>query len=303
LSRKSFRPFSLAESEPEPAIKVWVTTPDDRARDSHQLANGQARFRDEPFLIGEAFLTEPRDPDGPPAETFNCRCRKEEYLLSRLPAQYLPQIEGRLSERQKRFLSPGTRLALRDEDASIGQDFAEFLFRTENKLSAGGVIHNLTQDEALHNFFAGDGRELMVSINQVAAGIDVVRDDQEHKLIDALRNLYQANNGKFGSKTVRSSISVVGMSVIVDGNLFGSVEFDFLGEIIGSDRGWDVSGKITAQSNDYDFNPGSHRPEDVERIVSIARFIGKVFGGVDYKIRFDGSKTIDIKGLWNEIIP
>ena len=54
--------------------------------------------------MGDALLSEPRDPDGPPEEVFNCRCSKEEFLLSQLPAELLPQVEGRLTDAQLRFL-------------------------------------------------------------------------------------------------------------------------------------------------------------------------------------------------------
>jgi len=67
-------------------------------------ANNQVRFTYEPFNVGDALLKEPRDPDGPPEETFNCRCHMDEYPLSQLPTDLLPQVEGRLTDAQRRFL-------------------------------------------------------------------------------------------------------------------------------------------------------------------------------------------------------
>lgn len=52
--------------------KEWVATLDDRTRDSHRHLDGEIRDLDEPFSNG---LMEPSDPDGAPAEVYNCRCR------------------------------------------------------------------------------------------------------------------------------------------------------------------------------------------------------------------------------------
>lgn len=88
-----------------------MTRLDSHTRDSHRLAAGQARFKDEPFQVGDAALMEPRNPLGPPEETFNCRCTVKVYPLSQLPAEFRPQIEGRLSEAERQFLPGGTRVA------------------------------------------------------------------------------------------------------------------------------------------------------------------------------------------------
>lgn len=51
--------------------KTWVATLDDRVRDSHAELDGETVAIDEPFSNG---LMCPRDPDGEPAEVYNCRC-------------------------------------------------------------------------------------------------------------------------------------------------------------------------------------------------------------------------------------
>lgn len=126
--------------EIEPRFKVWRTTPDEIARDSHAAANGQVRFVGEPFLVGDASLTEPRDPDGPPEETFNCRCLKDEYTLSDLPAELFSQVEGRLTPSQRRLLRGGVRVAdAGDEipdglsDEEIGAEIIEVLVELRNR--------------------------------------------------------------------------------------------------------------------------------------------------------------------------
>jgi len=52
--------------------KGWMATLDDRTRDSHVELDGEEREIDEEFSNGVMF---PGDPEGEPAEVYNCRCR------------------------------------------------------------------------------------------------------------------------------------------------------------------------------------------------------------------------------------
>ena len=52
--------------------KGWMATLDDRTRDSHVELDGEEREVDEEFSNGLMF---PGDPEGEPAEVYNCRCR------------------------------------------------------------------------------------------------------------------------------------------------------------------------------------------------------------------------------------
>ncbi len=56
--------------------KEWVSTNDDRTRESHRDANGQTVGMSEPFIVGDEKdeLQYPGDPDGEAAEVINCRC-------------------------------------------------------------------------------------------------------------------------------------------------------------------------------------------------------------------------------------
>lgn len=51
--------------------KKWIATEDGRTRMSHRLMNGEVVDMDEEFSNG---LMYPADPDGDPAEVYNCRC-------------------------------------------------------------------------------------------------------------------------------------------------------------------------------------------------------------------------------------
>jgi HK97 family phage portal protein len=123
LKKKAVKsPRSAAERlEAEPLVKIWRTVRDNRTRVSHVAAHGQVRFMDEPFIVGGVKLSGPRDPDGPPGETYNCRCLMELVPISQLPPDLLSQIKHRLSDEQRRFLDPGfvgnkTPVRLRGEE-------------------------------------------------------------------------------------------------------------------------------------------------------------------------------------------
>lgn len=53
----------------------WNTAKDERVRGTHARMHGQVRALDEPFTTGAGVaLMFPGDPEGPPAETIQCRC-------------------------------------------------------------------------------------------------------------------------------------------------------------------------------------------------------------------------------------
>ena len=52
--------------------KVWIATPDLRTRDSHRHMDLERVPLDDKFSNGLMF---PKDPEGAPAEVYNCRCR------------------------------------------------------------------------------------------------------------------------------------------------------------------------------------------------------------------------------------
>jgi hypothetical protein len=72
LSAESQRQVS---KELEPNLqKRWLSTGDNRTRDSHLAAHGQIVPVDEPFLVDGEELNHPKDPGGSAGNTINCRC-------------------------------------------------------------------------------------------------------------------------------------------------------------------------------------------------------------------------------------
>lgn len=66
--------------------RQWVTRKDGRVRPAHKAAEGQVRRPGAPFDVGGAKLRWPGDPQGPPEQTINCRC-KTRYVRSRRTAR------------------------------------------------------------------------------------------------------------------------------------------------------------------------------------------------------------------------
>lgn len=64
--------YRRAESMGIKTLKVWLATPDSRVRDSHARLDGEERELEEEFSNGCRY---PGDPNGEPAEVYNCRCR------------------------------------------------------------------------------------------------------------------------------------------------------------------------------------------------------------------------------------
>ena len=63
-----------AEATGADLVKEWASTEDSRTRPTHVEADGQRQEMDNPFLVGEAWLDFPGDPEGPAEEVINCRC-------------------------------------------------------------------------------------------------------------------------------------------------------------------------------------------------------------------------------------
>jgi hypothetical protein len=53
---------------------MWLSTADERTRETHRAADGQIQDIHAPFTVGGWALQHPGDPDAPADETANCRC-------------------------------------------------------------------------------------------------------------------------------------------------------------------------------------------------------------------------------------
>lgn len=54
--------------------KRWISSRDEKVRETHKIADGQEVGINEPFDVGGELLDHPGDPDGSPENTINCRC-------------------------------------------------------------------------------------------------------------------------------------------------------------------------------------------------------------------------------------
>ena len=57
--------------------KLWISSRDDRVRDSHQDMDGETAALDEPYSNG---MMQVGDPSGGPGEIINCRCAEQFFM-------------------------------------------------------------------------------------------------------------------------------------------------------------------------------------------------------------------------------
>jgi HK97 family phage portal protein len=71
--------------------KEWLATLDDRVRDEHEEAHGQAVGLDEDFTVGGESLRYPGDPAGDPSNIVNCRCSQLPVLREGKTRNWAPR--------------------------------------------------------------------------------------------------------------------------------------------------------------------------------------------------------------------
>lgn len=97
--------------------QIWLCTIDTHTRTTHFAADGQRVTLGSRFSVGTAELRFPGDPDGPPGEVINCRCRVAVLALDEpLP---LERGAGRQAEVDRRRADGVIRA--RDDEDGIGQ--------------------------------------------------------------------------------------------------------------------------------------------------------------------------------------
>ena len=63
-------------------MKIWIAILDEKTREWHAEASGQKVPKEQPFVVGGETLMFPRDPNGSPSNTINCRCEVEyEFII------------------------------------------------------------------------------------------------------------------------------------------------------------------------------------------------------------------------------
>lgn len=93
--------------------KSWLSTRDERTRESHDTVDGQKKPKHEHYDVGKAKLMFPGDPEGPAEEVIQCRCT-ETYKVIKGAAKPKPAAEP---TKQMRFNQENYEeiLALRDK--------------------------------------------------------------------------------------------------------------------------------------------------------------------------------------------
>ncbi|WP_327074408.1 phage portal protein [Kitasatospora purpeofusca] len=69
------RDHAAAASARAGLVRRWVAHDDGRTRPDHEAADGQTQPLGQPFTVGQDLLRHPADPQAPPGQALNCRCR------------------------------------------------------------------------------------------------------------------------------------------------------------------------------------------------------------------------------------
>ena len=158
----SSRVANQAFAEREDVTKIWLSTDDDRTRDTHVEANGQEVPLKEPFFVGGVPLNYPGDPFGPDEEVINCRCT---ILYSKLkPPEVkkfdLDTLEPELQLRSDAAFTWETRGQVQAD--ALGMSLSDYRFAVEEKLktdlATAPVKIRRSSDTALRIARSIDGR-------------------------------------------------------------------------------------------------------------------------------------------------
>jgi hypothetical protein len=103
--------------------KEWIATSDARTREDHIEAEGQRVELDEAFIVGDAELGFPADPDGPMEQVANCRCSMLEILADPAPVDD-PQAD--IADGVERPDLSSVDMGAADAHAAVVDDAAEF---------------------------------------------------------------------------------------------------------------------------------------------------------------------------------
>ncbi|QHB37747.1 portal protein [Mycobacterium phage Imvubu] len=114
------RAAMLSEDELE---KTWIATIDGKTRNTHFAADGQRAPLAGTFTVGGASLRFPGDPDGPPDEVANCRCRvgvlaPDEELPDEVD-RHTERLNGRDSVQRNRVGSQADEINRRAADGVV----------------------------------------------------------------------------------------------------------------------------------------------------------------------------------------
>lgn len=66
----------IQQREQRQLFKIWRSSRDSAVRPAHRLADGQAQYVSQPFVVAGESLMAPGDPSGSPWNVINCRCKQ-----------------------------------------------------------------------------------------------------------------------------------------------------------------------------------------------------------------------------------
>lgn len=272
--------------------KVWIATPDGRTRESHLEMDGEEVDVDEAFSNGCMY---PGDPNGDPAEVYNCRCTMRTHIVGFMSddgsiSEIDFEREETLHDRQMEEEKERREIEAEDPEATP-EATQEVSFVDKIKAIADDVVANgVTEEKVMEagKIFAGE-------INS-----DLKVKEAEYK--QALENYDKAGNGKI-QEIYRDPLFKEALRVMDESRWRGqgSIRWDQNQYFSSFDEAKAFFDKIYQEIEEIS---NSQQYKDAKRLLSLAR---KAYEGSPQEnarvlfeklsqIREMGSEGIDIKG-------
>lgn len=130
--------------------KEWVAALDDHTRESHADMDGELQDYDEEFSNGLMF---PGDPDGPPEEVYNCRCRMGFHVVG-----VVDQESGQMLYQNDNVVSDKSRRTPPAPKPSAPAPVSAPVRASSSAVGSSGTIAGVKQGEAMTHAEADTGR-------------------------------------------------------------------------------------------------------------------------------------------------
>jgi RHS repeat-associated protein len=205
-----------------------------------------------------------------------------------LAGQYFDQETG-LHYNYHRYYDPATGRYLTPDPIGLTGGINLYAYANIDPINAIDPLGLFSTSDAVKHYFFGDSKPVNVPFSEVDKGFKPQDFPGFNKSVVALRAI---SNPGFAQGEINRSL------YIDIGGWTGHLNYRLEGIIKVGPSGWSFSGCVYADPNDFDFNkkPLKERGIIKESVTRLIGFLGPIFGGEDYTIKFTGSREVEASG-------